>query len=168
MNPKRWLVAAVCLGCTDPTPRAEFEPEPEPPPVAVIVDMIELANSTPALVARTLGEPLSCVEEPRPDLGSDPGQSCTYSNGAEIVYFDGLSDWVTIPGEGFNWESDSDLMLALGLRPVPVAERHPAFKRWRDIVGIAEITFWANVPEVNGRKATGVREVIVEVRTLRH
>lgn len=131
---------------TTPAPVAPAAaPAPTPKPV---VDVPALAEQAPPAVAQLLGEPLQCDT-------TSAGQKCVYSDKTEVVFINGLADWITVHADLPYSEEALPLM---GFQPARASFYNEHVMRWSGEQGTLLIQL---APGAGGRAAFAY----VKVRT---
>lgn len=118
-----------------PRPGSQPQPQPEPEKLSVIMSVPAIAGKSRADVEALLGEPSSCSP-------SKNGEKCEFDwRRLEIVYINGLADWITvssIKGQPF---APSSLALLDIKKANPTVATDFAI-RWDHIPGFVEVSIF--------------------------
>jgi len=120
------ILAAACILANISAASAKQE---------IVLDVLRIAGKDMAAVSEYLGKPIECSPVKQ-------GQKCAYTKAeTEIVYIDGLADWITIEG------IDDVAFEATAIQSLGFAESKPSFKngfslRWDGIEDLMEVTIF--------------------------
>ncbi|MDO9571162.1 MAG: hypothetical protein Q7J58_17570 [Hydrogenophaga sp.] len=122
----RWSICgaaalALLAACGEPpsTTPAPVAPAAAPAPTP-LVDVPALAEQAPSVVAQQLGDPTGCES-------IKYGEKCTYRNKTEVVFINGLADWITVHADLPYSEEALPLM---GFKPAPSSFDNEYVIRW--------------------------------------
>lgn len=120
-----WFAAGGAADDDDFDYAAAFEAL-EPGSTAPLLTIADIAGRDEAAVAEVLGPPSGCE-------ASRYSRRCRYAPGdVEIVYIDGLADWMTVNSLGDSPLDDS-VLARIGLTPTAAAEATEVQRTWRDL-----------------------------------
>lgn len=88
------IALALVAGCSDQQAVAPVATaQAVVPAVTPLVNVPAIAEQPPEVVAQLLGEPVGKCEP------NKYGFACLYKNETEVVFIDGLADWITVKGD---------------------------------------------------------------------
>lgn len=116
-----------------------------PSPGRVVVDARPLAGQAELGIRSLLGNPTTCEDVSK-------GRRCSYAqNGTDVVFVDGMADWITVADLGHAPFSPAALArVGLPTNEDPI-ESTPELMRWQNIAGFREVTLYAGPAGQAGR-----------------
>ncbi len=111
--------------------------EPAPSPTFPSIQL--LAGKDREWISQALGKPDKCEDETISRVGTVP--ACSYQGGKiEVVYINGLADWIDVNEVGLPFEPDS--LRAFGFSSVPAPSvQNEQMISWSEIAGFRGINY---------------------------
>lgn len=121
------IALALVAGCSDQQAAAPVAAaQAAATAVSPVVNVPEIAQQPPEVVAQLLGQPSEC----RAALN---GQACMYPDGTEVAYIDGLADWITVNAP---LPYSADALPLMGFTPAEPTFSNESTLRWSGVQGM--------------------------------